>query len=264
MPAPDQTDLFADDAPAAEWPASAKRAQQPLAARMRPRNLSEVVGQTHILKPGSLLPRLVAQIGLLAALLRPARLRQNVIAEAIARETQSRFVRVNAVMSNVAELREILAAARRAPRPRRSFSSTSCTASTNRNRLLLPMSRRHGAPDRCDDAQPRILRHPRCSRAAISSGSNHSCRRDHGVRAALTDAERGLGARGVTPRTRSLRLAVLCDGDLRRALNALEVLVLGLPERARSRVRTRSLRPRTPHPLRRRRGRALRHDFRVH
>jgi len=35
--------------------------RQPLAARMRPRNLSEVVGQTHILKPGSLLPRLVAQ-----------------------------------------------------------------------------------------------------------------------------------------------------------------------------------------------------------
>src|SRR4029079_2255770 len=37
------------------------------------------------------------------------------IAEAIARETKSRFVRVNAVMSNVAELREILAAARRLP-----------------------------------------------------------------------------------------------------------------------------------------------------
>ena len=37
------------------------------------------------------------------------------IAEAIANETGSRFVRVNAVMSNVAELREILAAARRQP-----------------------------------------------------------------------------------------------------------------------------------------------------
>jgi putative ATPase len=37
------------------------------------------------------------------------------LAEAIARETQSRFVRINAVMSNVAELREILATARRRP-----------------------------------------------------------------------------------------------------------------------------------------------------
>ncbi|OYU73517.1 MAG: ATPase, partial [Burkholderiales bacterium PBB5] len=51
--------------------------------------------------------------------------------------------------------------------------------------------------------------------------------------AALADTERGLGARGVTADAKLLAdLAVLCDGDLRRALNALEVLVLGLPERA--------------------------------
>src|SRR6185369_12877940 len=53
------------------------------------------------------------------------------------------------------------------------------------------------------------------------------------LRAALTDVERGLGARGVTADDKILSdLALLCDGDLRRALNALEVLVLGLPERA--------------------------------
>src|SRR5580692_8385160 len=33
---------------------------QPLAARMRPRALGEIVGQDHLLKPGSLLPRLIA------------------------------------------------------------------------------------------------------------------------------------------------------------------------------------------------------------
>jgi putative ATPase len=49
--------------------------------------------------------------------------------------------------------------------------------------------------------------------------------------AALADGVRGLGARGVTAEPKLLAdLAVLCDGDLRRALNALEVLVLGLPE----------------------------------
>ena len=37
------------------------------------------------------------------------------LAEAIACETKSRFVRVNAVLSNVAELREVLATARRRP-----------------------------------------------------------------------------------------------------------------------------------------------------
>src|ERR1043166_7234239 len=59
----DQPDLFAAETPPpAREPAAAPRsANQPLAARMRPQKLSEVVGQEHLLKAGSLLPRLVAQ-----------------------------------------------------------------------------------------------------------------------------------------------------------------------------------------------------------
>jgi putative ATPase len=53
------------------------------------------------------------------------------------------------------------------------------------------------------------------------------------LRQALTDPERGLGERGCTADETILAdLAVLCDGDLRRALNALEVIVLSLPEKA--------------------------------
>eukprot|EP01034_Spumella_vulgaris_P012676 gene12676-16141_t len=86
---------------------------------MRPRRLAEVVGQQHILKPDSLLPRLVAQNRFGSLLFYgPPGCGKTSIAEAIAHETGSRFVRINAVMSNVAELREILAAARReAPAP---------------------------------------------------------------------------------------------------------------------------------------------------
>src|SRR5438874_1857199 len=122
MAAADQPDLFGDDAelPTATAPVTAaggtKPAHQPLAARMRPRRLNEVVGQDHILKPGSLLPRLVAQNRFGSLLFYgPPGTGKTSIAEAIARETGSRFVRVNAVMSNVAELREILAVARRRP-----------------------------------------------------------------------------------------------------------------------------------------------------
>src|SRR5688572_10058070 len=63
MPAADQPDLFADGIPLSDLAVSGakKPTHQPLAARMRPRRLSEVVGQDHILKEGSLLPRLVAQ-----------------------------------------------------------------------------------------------------------------------------------------------------------------------------------------------------------
>jgi putative ATPase len=47
---------------------------------------------------------------------------------------------------------------------------------------------------------------------------------------ALADGERGLGASGCTAEPAVLLdLAGLCDGDLRRALNALEVIVAGLP-----------------------------------
>jgi putative ATPase len=52
------------------------------------------------------------------------------------------------------------------------------------------------------------------------------------LRRALTDPVRGLGASGVTADDALLAdLAVLCGGDLRRALNALEVIVLGLESR---------------------------------
>src|ERR1700754_81617 len=118
MAATDQPDLFAEEpaAPAGAPAPGAKPAHQPLAARMRPRRLAEVVGQEHILKAGSLLPRLVAQNRFGSLIFYgPPGCGKTSIAEAIARETKSRFVRVNAVMSNVAELREILASARRQP-----------------------------------------------------------------------------------------------------------------------------------------------------
>jgi len=93
--------------------------ERPLAVRMRPRRLSEVVGQGHILGPGSLLTRLVAQNRFGSLLFYgPPGSGKTSIAEAIARETASRFVRVNAVMSNAAELRDVLGAARRRPEAR--------------------------------------------------------------------------------------------------------------------------------------------------
>jgi putative ATPase len=53
------------------------------------------------------------------------------------------------------------------------------------------------------------------------------------LKKALGDVERGVGGRECRASDEVLKdLAVLCDGDLRRALNALEVIVLSLPERA--------------------------------
>ncbi|MSU23297.1 MAG: replication-associated recombination protein A [Opitutus sp.] len=237
MPASDQSDFFAEDAPPA---AGEKRASvhQPLAARMRPRQLSEVVGQEHILKPDSLLPRLVAlnRFGSLIFYGPPGSGKTS-IAEAIAHETKSRFVRVNAVMSNVAELREILTAARRRPEAATIlFIDELHRFNKSQQDLLLPdveegTVRLIGATTHNPGfyVNPPLLSRSHLFRleplapAAVVGVLKH----------ALTDVERGLGARGVTAADKLLAdLAVLCDGDLRRALNALEVLVLGLPERA--------------------------------
>jgi putative ATPase len=238
MPAADQPDFFAGEAPASDWPAAAKPAHQPLAARMRPRRLSEVVGQEHLLKPGSLLPRLVAQNRFGSLLFYgPPGCGKTSIAEAIAHETKSRFVRINAVMSNVAELREILAAARRQPAAGTIlFIDELHRFNKSQQDLLLPdveegTVRLIGATTHNPGfyVNPPLLSRSHLFRLEPLPATAVAAV----LRSALADPERGLGARRVTAEDKLLAdLAVLCDGDLRRALNALEVLVLGLPEGA--------------------------------
>jgi putative ATPase len=192
------------------------------------------------------------------------------IAEAIARETQSRFVRINAVMSNVAELREILAAARRRPEAATIlFIDELHRFNKSQQDLLLPD---------VEEGNVRLIgatthnpgfyvNPPLLSRSHLFRLEPLATAAVAGVlRQALTDAERGLGARGVTADDKLLAdLAVFCDGDLRRALNALEVLVLGpAGKRADHARRPRGVRPRAADPLRCRRGRALRHDLGLH
>lgn len=235
MPAADQSDLFAEESP--PFPAApAKSAHQPLAARMRPRSLKEVVGQDQLFQPGSLLPRLVAQnrFGSLIFYGPPGSGKTS-IAEAIAHETKSRFVRVNAVMSNVAELREILAAARRRPEAGTIlFIDELHRFNKSQQDLLLPdveegTVRLIGATTHNPGF---YVNPPLLSRSHLFRLEPLSSVAVSGVlRLALTDPERGLGSRKVAASDKLLAdLAVLCDGDLRRALNALEVLVLGLPE----------------------------------
>src|SRR5471032_3243018 len=240
MPDLDQGSLFAEEAalPAEVAAPGAPKAHQPLAARMRPRRLSEVVGQDQLLRPGSLLPRLVAQNRFGSLLFYgPPGCGKTSIAEAIAHETGSRFVRINAVMSNVAELRDILAAARRRPEAATIlFIDELHRFNKSQQDLLLPdveegTVRLIGATTHNPGF---YVNPPLLSRSHLFRLQPLATSAVAGVLAlALEDKERGLGSRGVTASDKILAdLAVLCDGDLRRALNALEVLVLGLPEHA--------------------------------
>ncbi len=101
-------DLF----PEAEHPEAARR--RPLAARMRPRTLDEVVGQRHILGPGKLLRRAIEADRLDSLILYgPPGCGKTSLAEVIALTTHRDFRRVSGITGNVAELRTLLDPARR-------------------------------------------------------------------------------------------------------------------------------------------------------
>lgn len=91
-----------------------KRIQQesPLANRMRPRTLDEYVGQEHIIGPGRLLRRAI-QADQLSSLIfyGPPGTGKTTLAMVIANSTKSHFVTMNAVMSGVKQLREVVAEA---------------------------------------------------------------------------------------------------------------------------------------------------------
>ena len=89
------------------------RKAQPLAARMRPRNLDEFVGQEHFLGQGKLLRRLLQADRLTSVIFfGPPGSGKTALAHVIAQSTQCGFHSLNAVASGVKEVREALEEAR--------------------------------------------------------------------------------------------------------------------------------------------------------
>src|SRR5205809_6552471 len=85
---------------------------QPLAARMRPRDLDEFAGQSHILGPGQLLRRAIEADRIQSLIFYgPPGTGKTSLAQIIARQTKSNFERLSGVESNVAEMRRLLSGA---------------------------------------------------------------------------------------------------------------------------------------------------------
>jgi len=88
------------------------RARAPLAERMRPATLDEVVGQEHLLGPGRIAREMVESGNVHSLILwGPPGTGKTTLAHLLARATQAEFVAFSAVLSGVKELREIVAGA---------------------------------------------------------------------------------------------------------------------------------------------------------
>ena len=89
-------------------------AYQPLAARLRPQTLDEVVGQRHLIGPGKLLRRMIESDGVSSMIFwGPPGVGKTTLAHVIARATKSGFIEFSAVTSGIREIRQVMEQAER-------------------------------------------------------------------------------------------------------------------------------------------------------
>lgn len=205
---------------------------QPLAARMRPENLAQYIGQQHLLAAGKPLPRAIEAGHLHSMILwGPPGTGKTTLAEVIARYANADVERISAVTSGVKEIREAIERARQ-----------------NRNagrRTILFVDEVHRFNKSQQDAfLPHIedgtitfigattenpsfeLNSALLSRARVyllkSTGTEDI---EQVLTQAMEDKTRGYGGQDIVlPDETRRAIAELVNGDARRALNTLEMM----------------------------------------
>jgi putative ATPase len=215
------------------------RREAPLAARMRPRTLDEFVGQEQIIGPGRLLRRAIESDRLFSSIIfwGPPGVGKTTLAAVIANTTSARFETMNAVLSGVADLRKLVKSARE----QRAMYGT---------RMILMIDEIHRWNKAQQDGLLPVVEDgtitligattenpffsiisPLLSRSRIFRFETLQISQINDLlKRALRDKERGYGEQEILADDDALtHLADLADGDVRTALNALELAVESTP-----------------------------------
>jgi len=212
--------------------------RQPLAERMRARSIDEYIGQEHIVGPGKMLRRAIEADQVTSIILfGPPGTGKTTLATIIANRTDGEFVRLNAVDASVKDVRETIERAKE-------------LRSLYDRKTILFLDEVHRFKTSQQDALlPAVEAGTIVFIGATTENPFHSINGallsrstlfrlekltpDHALEAmrrALLDRERGLGALPIRADEEALaHIATVAGGDLRRALNALELAALTTP-----------------------------------
>jgi len=211
----------------------------PLAVRMRPSTLDEFVGQAHILGKGKLLRRAIEADRISSLVLfGPPGTGKTSLAWCIANVTKAHYVAINATTSNVEELRKAIASAKvkksNTGKKTILFIDEIHRFNKAQQDVLLP-DVEEGNPILIGAtvhnpffslASPLLSRSLVCELKALKEDDILEV-----LNNALKEKTRGLGNLKIKMDKKALGfLAKICEGDARRALNALEVGALTTPK----------------------------------